>query len=92
MKLYLVLIPDEFVPYSSLDISDAGYLKYIKNKLPIIDEQLILSNIVFSPNPILKLNIFKLLPQIIDQLPLESSIELIKQLCKFKPLWNTYIL
>jgi hypothetical protein len=74
-----------------LDINDPGYLKYIKTVLPIINEDFILSNVVFSPNPIIKLNLFKLLPQIIEQLPLESSIELIKQLCKFRPLWNTYI-
>lgn len=46
---------------------------------------------VFSPNPIIKLNLFKLLPQIVQQLPLESSIELIQQLCRYRPLWNTYI-
>lgn len=27
----------------------------------------------------------------IKLLPLESSIEIIKKLCKYKSLWNTYI-
>lgn len=44
-----------------------------------------------SPNPIIKLNLFKILPQIIKQLPLELSIQLIKTLTKYKPYWNTYI-
>ncbi len=47
---------------------------------------------MFTPIPIIKLNLFKLLPQIIEQLPLEQSIELIKQLCKYKSLWNTNII
>lgn len=46
---------------------------------------------MFTPNPIIKLNLFKLLPQVIEQLPLEQSIELIKQLCRYKPVWNSYI-
>jgi hypothetical protein len=69
-KLFLVLLPEELIPESSLDIQDPGYLKYIKTVLPVINEEFILSNVVLSPNPIIKLNLFKLLPQIIEQLPL----------------------
>ena len=90
-KLFLVLIPEYCLPVSNLDIVDAAYLKYIKNEPPVITEEMILSNIVYTPNPIIKLNLFKLLPKMIENLPLEESIELVKQLCKYKPLWNTYI-
>ena len=86
-----MLIPEDDVPVSNLNIVDAEYLKFIKNKPPVITDELILSNIVFAPNPIIKLNLFKLLPQMIENLPLEQSIELIRSLCKYKPLWNTYI-
>jgi len=65
IKLYLVLIPEECVPVSNLNIVDAEYLKFINNKPPVISDELILSNIVFAPNPIIKLNLFKLLPQMI---------------------------
>jgi hypothetical protein len=70
IKLFLVLLPEEQIPVSSLDINDASYLKYIRNVPPVIDDALILSNIVFSPNPVIKLNLFRLLPQMIKLLPL----------------------
>ena len=60
-----MMIPEELIPVSNLDIVDAAYLKYVKNEPPVITDELILSNIVYTPNPIIKLNLFKLLPQII---------------------------
>ena len=57
----------------------------------MITDELILENIVYTPNPVIKLNLFRILPQIIENLPLEDSIELIRQLGKYKPVLNTYI-
>ena len=58
---------------------------------PTITKELVHSNIVFSPSPIIKLDAFRLLPKMITLLPLEASIEIIKQLCEFRKLWNPHI-
>jgi hypothetical protein len=49
---------------------------------------MIYSNIVFSPHPIIKLNLFSTLPYLVTYLSLEDSMKLITSLVKYKQLWN----
>lgn len=88
VKLFLRLIPIENVPQSNLLIQDAEYLKYIVTVLPKITPEYISQNIVFAPNPILKLNAFKILPEMVKILSLEDAMALVIELVKFKEVWN----
>lgn len=63
----------------------------MKNVPPVISDETILPHVVLSPNPIIKLSMFRLLPHLIKLLPLESSMEVVRQLCRYRPLWNPYI-
>jgi len=83
-----MLLPESLLPAYSLDIKDPSYLEYIKVSVPQITDELIYSNIVFSPHPIIKLNHFSTLPDLITFLSLEDAMKLITSLVKYKQLWN----
>ena len=90
-KLFLLLLPETLIPLYNFDITDAEYLKYIKTEVPIINDELIYSNIVYSPQPIIKLNLFSTLPNLVSLLSLDESMKLITCLVKYKKLWNMNI-
>jgi hypothetical protein len=83
-----MLLPESHVPCYNLSISDPSYLKFIKTTVPQITDEFINSNIVFSPHPIIKLNMFSTLPDLINYLTLEEAMKLISSLVKYKQLWN----
>jgi len=70
-KLFLLLLPEGLIPHYNFDITDAEYLKYIKTVIPAINDELIYSNIVYSPQPIIKLNLFSTLPNLVSSLSLD---------------------
>ena len=70
LKIFLSLIPEQLVPESNLEIEDPDFLAFIKVCPPVITKELVYDNIVFSPNPIIKLNAFRLLPKMVALLPL----------------------
>ncbi len=90
-KVFLMLLPEQLVPHYSLDITDPAYLKYVRTTVPQITDHMIKSSIVFSPYPIIKLNMFPTLPDLITYLSLEDSMKLITSLAKYKHLWNMNI-
>lgn len=90
-KLFLLLLPETLIPLYNFDITDAEYLKYIKTEVPIINDEIIYSNIVYSPQPIIKLNLFSTLPNLVSLLSLDESMKLITCLVKYKKLWNMNI-
>lgn len=90
-KLFLLLLPETLIPLYNFDITDAEYLKYIKTEVPTVNDELIYSNIVYSPQPIIKLNLFSTLPNLVSLLSLDESMKLITCLVKYKKLWNMNI-
>jgi hypothetical protein len=85
LLVLMALLPVEMLPDSTIDIQDEAIIPFINCKLPEISHNL---EIIRTPKPMVPLGAFGVLPTLGKFLVPSEGLKLVKEILKFKKLWN----